>query len=56
MAITALERAGLKVDVLLARPADGWDAVKAHVHPEFANYSEDALKTAFGVLWAERPR
>lgn len=51
--IAALERAGLAVEVLLARPAPGWDAVKSKIHPEFAGYSEDALSTGFGVLWAE---
>lgn len=50
--VAALERAGLRVEVLLARQTPGWDAVKPHVHAEFAHYSEEALATAFGVLWA----
>lgn len=52
--VEAMKRCGLTVDVLLARPTAGWEAVKPSVHAEFAGYSEDALATAFGVLWAEK--
>jgi SAM-dependent methyltransferase len=51
--VSGLEKAGLRVEVLLARTTDGWAALKPHVHPEFSHYTEDALSTAFGVLWAE---
>ena len=52
--IEAIERCGLTPDVLLAKPTPGWDAVKSRIHPDFASYPEDALTTAFGVLWAAK--
>jgi len=48
----AFERAGLRVEVIMAEPVPGaFDAVRAAVHPEFAHYSEADLATAYGVLF-----
>jgi len=48
----AFERAGLSVEVLLARPVpEAFARIRAAVHPEFARYAETDLETAFGVLF-----
>lgn len=51
----AFERAGLRVEVILAKPVPGaFERVRAAVHPEFAGYSEAELAIAYGVLFVTR--
>ena len=51
----AFERAGLSVEVLLARPVpEAFAHIRADVHPDFSRYSESDLETAFGVLFVTR--
>ena len=51
----AFERAGLRVEIILAQPVPGaFERVRSAVHPEFAGYTETELAAAFGVLFVTR--
>ena len=50
--VGSFERHGLRVEVLRASPlAAEFAKVRTRIHPHFSRYDEDALATAFGVLF-----
>ena len=55
----AFERAGLRVEILMAQPIpDAFARMRQSVHAEFRHRSEEDLATAYGVLlvtWPEEP-
>ena len=55
----AFERAGLRVEIILAQPLpDAFARVREAVHAEFRHYPEEDLATAYGVLlvtWPPEP-